>query len=291
MRQVLLVPLLVALAATASSGLSQRYLRPRIAAWGLVFGSVVTALAAVSALAMVIIEFAHAAAPTSALLPWCVHVGHHGSLPWAEASVAAAWLVAAGVRLTRCSARYRSLLPVGSFEEVEILDDHAPVAYTLPGARGRTVVSSGMLRALSTTEQAVLFSHERSHRSRRHDRFIHAVDLSAAVVPLLAPMRGYVRYATERWADEDAAGQVGDRRLVARALARAALVQHAAPRPGLAMADLGVRRRVDQLLAEPTGGSVVVVTVALSAGFTVIAGLSASVQVHHLAMVASHLCS
>lgn len=291
MSQLLLVPLLVALAATASSGMSQRYLRPRVAAWSLVVGATVTALAAVSALVMVLVEFVHAAAQTQGALAWCLHLDHHGPVPWVEGSIAAAWLAGAAVRVARCSARYRGLVPEAGSGGVEIVDDESPVAYTLPGGEGRTVVSSGMLRALSSNERAVLFSHERSHRARRHDRFILAVDLAVAVVPLLGPMRAYVRYATERWADEDAAQAVGDRRLVARALARAALVQHAARQPGMAMADLGVRTRVDQLLAEPTRRSIITLTAAGSAGLTALATVSASVQMHHLAMVTAHLCA
>jgi predicted transcriptional regulator len=46
---------------------------------------------------------------------------------------------------------------------------------------------------------------------------------AAAVNPLLAPVREAVTYLVERWADEEAAEAVADRRLVARAVARAAL--------------------------------------------------------------------
>jgi hypothetical protein len=42
-----------------------------------------------------------------------------------------------------------------------------------------------------------------------------------------------VRHATERWADEDAAAAVTDRTLVARTIARTALLQHRARRHAL----------------------------------------------------------
>jgi hypothetical protein len=72
-----------------------------------------------------------------------------------------------------------------------------------------------------------------------------------------------VRYCTERWADEDAARLVGDRRLVARTVGKAALItrrNHATPAAALAMAGsmMGrlrgagpVPRRVAALLTTP----------------------------------------
>jgi hypothetical protein len=59
----------------------------------------------------------------------------------------------------------------------------------------------------------------------------------------------------ERWADEDAARDVGDRDVVARTIARTALLQHAAYQPeraATAAATGGdVPRRVRALLAPP----------------------------------------
>ncbi|MBE1610051.1 hypothetical protein [Actinopolymorpha pittospori] len=51
------------------------------------------------------------------------------------------------------------------------------------------------------------------------------MDATAAANPLLATTARVVRLTTERWADEDAAAELGDRPLVARALARAALAR------------------------------------------------------------------
>ena len=52
-------------------------------------------------------------------------------------------------------------------------------------------------------------------------------DLAAAINPTLRPTARALRHTVERWADEDAADAVADRRTVARALARAALAAHA----------------------------------------------------------------
>lgn len=291
MSPALLAPLTVALVAAGIGGLSQRYFRPAVATWSLTISTVLAAIATLSAAAMTILSFAHAAPGTGRLLAWCLGVAHHsGRVPWVETAVATTWLTVASVRVRRCRRVYRALIPVGQVGEVEVLDGEEPVAYTLPGRCGRIVVSSGMLHALSAGEQQVLFSHERSHLRRRHDRFLHAVDLGVAVVPLLHPMKIFVRFATERWADEDAARSVGDRRLVARAVTRAALIQHASVQPGMALAGLGVRARVDQLLAAPARPAIVRATLLVTAGLTATVIASSSLQVHHLAMVAEQLC-
>jgi hypothetical protein len=291
MSPILLAPLTVALLAAGLGGLSQRYFRPAAATWSLTISTVLAAVATVSAAVMTIFSFLHVAPVTGRILAWCLQVEHHpGRVPWVETAIAASWLTVAAVRVRRCRADYRALAPGEQASEVEVLDGDEPVAYTLPGRCGRIVVSSGMLHALSEGEQEVLFAHERSHLRRRHDRFLHAVDLGVAVVPLLHPMKRFVRFATERWADEDAARSVGDRRLVARALTRAALVQHGSIQPGLALAGLGVRARVDQLLATPASPAVVRATLLVTAGLTATVVASSSLQVHHLAMVAEQLC-
>ena len=292
MSPILLAPLTVALLAAGLGGLSQRYFRPGAATWSLTISTVLAAVATISAAVMTIFSFVHVAPVTGQLLAWCLGLNHHsGRVPWVEAAVAASWLALAAVRVRRCRAGYRALVPEGTaVGDVEVLDGDEPVAYTLPGRCGRIVVSNGMLRALSGEEQEVLFSHERSHLRRRHDRFIYAVDLGVAVMPILFPMKRFVRFATERWADEDAARSVGDRRLVARALTRAALVQHGSIQPGLALAGLGVRARVDQLLAAPARPAVVRATLLITAGLTATVAASSSLQVHHLAMVAEQLC-
>lgn len=291
MSLLLLVPLAVAITATSLGGVSQRYFRPAVATWSLTISTVLTAVAALSAVAMTVFSFLHVSPVTGHLLAWCLGVEHHrGPVPWIETGLAMAWLAVAGLRLVRCRRRYRALMPTDSMADVELLTGEEPVAYTLPGRCGRIVVSTGMLRALGPGEEDVLFSHERSHLRHRHDRFLYAVDLGVAVVPLLAPMRRFVRFATERWADEDAALVVGDRRLVARAVSRAALAQNSAVQPGLALASLGVRERVDELLRVPARPAVVHATLLVTAALTATVMASSSLQVHHLAMVAEQLC-
>ena len=82
-----------------------------------------------------------------------------------------------------------------------------------------------------------------------------AADLTATVNPLLRPTAATVAHAVERWADEDAAQAVADRRVAARTLARTALLMHrhrpAAPTPAVGVLGADVPGRVEALLAPP----------------------------------------
>ncbi|NLU67821.1 M56 family metallopeptidase [Streptomyces sp. HNM0574] len=121
------------------------------------------------------------------------------------------------------------------------------------GRAGRVVVSTGMLRSLAGDERRALIAHERAHLGARHHRFLLASQLAARANPLLRPLRDAVAYSAERWADEEAARAVGDRKVVARAVGKAALVSRGEAMAGvLAFASTGpVPRRVAALL-EPT---------------------------------------
>ncbi|MGW4897604.1 M48 family metalloprotease [Kitasatospora sp. NPDC004240] len=136
--------------------------------------------------------------------------------------------------------------------DVAVLPDPTPYAYALPGSPGRVVVSTGMLAGLDADERAALLAHERAHLAHRHHRHLLAGQLASCVNPFLRPLARAVAYSTERWADEDSAQAVGDRRITARAVARAALVSHHAPAPGFAAfaapAPGPVPRRVAALL-------------------------------------------
>ncbi|MEV8554399.1 M56 family metallopeptidase [Streptomyces glaucescens] len=137
---------------------------------------------------------------------------------------------------------------------VAVLPDDTPYAYALPGGArdrtGRVVVTTGLLAGLRPAERRALFAHERAHLSARHHRFLLVVQLAARANPFLRPLRTAVSYTAERWADEEAARVVGDRRVVARAIGKAALVSRGTPVPTLAgfAAPGPVPRRVAALL-------------------------------------------
>ncbi|MER5449119.1 M48 family metalloprotease [Streptomyces sp. NPDC002764] len=134
--------------------------------------------------------------------------------------------------------------------ELVVAASPRPRAFAVPGDPGRILVTSAMLAALRPAERRVLLAHERAHLTHRHAFYVHAATLAAAANPLLLPVRGAVAYLVERWADEQAAGAVGDRRTTARALARAALVSHGAD-CALHFADRAVTRRIAALQATP----------------------------------------
>ncbi|MEV6700968.1 M56 family metallopeptidase [Streptomyces sp. NPDC051453] len=130
-------------------------------------------------------------------------------------------------------------------------------AFALPayrGRRSRVVVTSGMVRALKAGECEVLLAHERAHLAGRHHLLSAVVDLATVIHPGLRGLRQALAFHLERWADEEAAAVVGDRRTVAAAIARAALAgaSHGRTRAGgypLLSATSGpVPQRVEALL-------------------------------------------
>lgn len=102
------------------------------------------------------------------------------------------------------------------------VDDAWPAAFAVPGRAAVVVVTTGLREALPAAEMAAVIRHESAHLRSRHHLYIHAVEAAVCLNPMLAPCRRVVRYAAERHADESAAGP--DRAVVARAVARAAMV-------------------------------------------------------------------
>ncbi|MEU9154736.1 M56 family metallopeptidase [Streptomyces sp. NPDC048417] len=136
--------------------------------------------------------------------------------------------------------------------ELAVIDDDVPLAFALPGAPGRIVVSRGMLCCLGDDEREALLAHERAHLRGRHHLFQGLWRLTAALNPLLRPVTVAGEFVLERWADEEAAERVGDRRVVAHAVGRAALASAGASRPAALAATGGVvPQRVRALLAPP----------------------------------------
>ncbi|GAA3124515.1 M48 family metalloprotease [Streptomyces rameus] len=138
-----------------------------------------------------------------------------------------------------------------------VVDSPHADAYALPGRPHRIVVTTAMLRSLGAVEREALFAHERAHNRAGHHYFLVAAELAAHCHPALRGVRDTIRLAAERAADEAAAAALGDRRLIARAIARAALASHSSPstRPAFAPAATTgpVPRRVAALL-EPAEG-------------------------------------
>ena len=139
----------------------------------------------------------------------------------------------------------------GAAHRLRISPDEYPAAFTVP-LRGTIVVSAGMLRLLPADERRALLAHEDAHLRRFHAGYVLAAALAAAATPLLRPVARQVRLAVELWADQLAAREVGDGRVVARALARASLGANRPPQASgvrLAAADTDVSTRVRALLS------------------------------------------
>lgn len=163
--------------------------------------------------------------------------------------VAAVVLLAASL-VTAVRLAVRWVAEVRAAQGVSLLQTDVPMALAVPGRRGGVLVSRGLMAALSPAELGVVLQHEGSHLRHAHHRYLALGALAAGVLPPLRSLNERMRFALERWADEDAAEAVGDRELVARTIARVALLQPRRPEPGPmgAFADSGVVRRVEALM-------------------------------------------
>ncbi|MFF5438963.1 M48 family metalloprotease [Streptomyces achromogenes] len=181
-----------------------------------------------------------------------------------------------------------------------VVDSPRPDAYALPGRPHRVVVTTAMLRSLDGPEREALLAHERAHNAGGHHYALAAAGLAAHCHPALRRVRDTVRLAAERAADEAAAASVGDRRLTARAIARAALAAQAAhtaasarpARPGFApgAATGPVPRRVQALLAgpprPPRAHRAIAALLAACAALSCVSSVTATADVHHRVEVA-----
>lgn len=138
------------------------------------------------------------------------------------------------------------------------LPDADPRACAVGGLTGgRIAITSGLRRCLTEDEQAAVLAHERAHLAGGHHWYRMVAAWCGAVCPLLHRLPGLVEQSCERAADEAAALAIGDRRLLARALGKAALAaaraQQQTPASGGSPAFLhgGVPDRMAALLETP----------------------------------------
>lgn len=264
MTALLLLPLLLPFAVPPLARRAPDRLAPVTALWVITVSAVVLAGCSLAALGGFVLT-GLLKLPVFAGLGELVHPLHTASdlvvVPAAAVSVGALAVCAgtlgrAAVREVRAfrSARTEAdRRPAAG--DLCVVDSPHPDAYALPGRPHRIVVTTAMLRSLDAAEREALFAHERAHNRGGHHYFLAAAELAAHCHPALRPVRGSIRLAAERAADEAAAAAVGDRRLTARAIARAALAGQEArsARPECAPAATSgpVPRRVKALLATP----------------------------------------
>ncbi|WP_020134592.1 M56 family metallopeptidase [Streptomyces sp. 351MFTsu5.1] len=229
---LLLVPLLLPWAAPALARRVPAHCSPSAALWALTVSAVLLAGGSVAALGTLTLtgllkipafaalgELVHPLPTPSAwvLLPLAALAA--GLLTLAALTLVLSLVrQSAGLRTARAAADRR---PAAG--DLCVIDSPRPDAYALPGRPHRIVVTTAMLRSLDASEREALFAHERAHNTGGHHWFLAVAELTAHCHPALRPVRDAIRLAVERAADEAAAGTVGDRRLTARAIARAAL--------------------------------------------------------------------
>ena len=247
------LPLLLPVPAALAARPLAQHLESRAATWILTLCAL--ALAALSSAALGILAGAGLIrlSPAAWAGHWSAATVRAGDpVTWAEAAPAAVLLAAAAYAAGRLLWRRAQAVVAAGVEaaclpgpgQVVVVEDPDPDAYALPGLPGRIVVSTGMLQVLDDADRDALLAHERAHLSCHHYAFAAATGLAAAANPLLRPMATAVAYTTERWADENAATAVGDRRQVARAVAKAALAtQRTRTRTLLPAAALGILGR------------------------------------------------
>ena len=115
------------------------------------------------------------------------------------------------------------------------------------------------MRVLTERQRRVLFAHERAHLRFGHHRFHLVAQVATAVNPTLLRAESAMAFLCERWADEYAAAEVGDRGLAARSVSAAALAAPTAAAAPVGPAgvpgfrDHEVVRRVRALLVPQPG--------------------------------------
>jgi len=272
MRALILISLLFPLAAAPLARAVTARVEPRLATCLMTASAVLLAGTSCGALGLLVLSELVRMPSLARLGHWSAAIVADGGLPGGWTSLGAGVLLgvallAAGafaVRRARAlgdARRHARDLPGRG--ELVVTGDDAADAYAVPGRPGRIVVSTGMLGVLDERGRTALLAHERAHLSGRHHWYTAAARLAAAANPLVRPLANAVEYTVERWADEAAAAAVGDRRLVARAIASAALATKATrPRrdvfatlgavlsgPAAAVRHRILRRRADPLAA------------------------------------------
>ena len=194
-----------------------------------------------------------------------------------SAALGAALLATARFIVIRCRAlidAFRHARSLPSTGAVIVTSQPTADAYTVPGAPGRIVVSTGMVAALDEPSLRALVAHEQAHLDGSHYVYATLARLAATANPFVRPLSTAVEYSIERWADEEAATATGDRLAVARAISSAAVAAkhgHAQAEHGIMLGALGsspstnlsdagpIPRRVAALLvpARPTSTTAV----------------------------------
>ncbi|MEZ0050084.1 Zn-dependent protease with chaperone function [Mycobacterium sp. MAA66] len=142
--------------------------------------------------------------------------------------------------------RYRT-----GYGGLRILDVEQPLAYCVPGVRGRVVLSEGALNTLHDSEIAAILSHEHAHLRARHDLVLEMFIAVHAAFPRFVRSGSAldaVRLLIELLADDSAVRATGPTPL-ARALV--ACAGSRVPKGALAAGGPTTVLRVQRLAGKP----------------------------------------
>lgn len=190
-------------------------------------------------------------------------------------------------RIARASRPLVDLVPAHLRSVTCIIEDPAPLSYTLGALRARIVVSEGLLEALEPEEVQAVLAHEEGHLLA-HDGLLiligQTIASSMAVVPGMRLAFARMRRAQELAADEYATAAVGDALVVASSLQKFArsLVSPPAPAPAFVQ-EGGVAERIQELLKDwvtKTGTSRRRLALAIGLSFVVLASFSTSAMAY-----------
>ena len=283
-----ILPLQAAIALAVAVTTAHRNLPPTLAVRAVAVALAVVAGAAVPTVWILGLGYLTHAPFVGSGLRWCLEIfGAHDRIsPWI--GVPSIFFGAVGaVRALRVVSAHRRLRhDHPGFVEIACHDQ--PFAVTLPGRGGHVVLSSGLVELLDDDEQRVVLAHEGAHARHRHDRYLLVAQLSAATIPMLRPLASRLQFSLERWADEAAVQECGDRQFVAHTLAKVAF-RSVSPAGSLSFAGLGVPARVSALLSPPAPvpRSSLVIGLWLAIAAT---GALAAFQIHNLASLVTALC-
>ena len=285
----LAIPLAVALGVSALTTSLHRRLPPRFAARFVTVALALLVLAALPTALVVAVAFLAHAPVVGLGFQWCARViGLHGAVsPWLGVPVVT-FLAVGAYRAGRLLSEYRTLR-VDDAVPIHVARSERPYAVTLPGRGGQIVISSAMVELLDERERRIVLAHEAAHARYRHDRYLLAAEMGAALVPPLRGLSKRIGYSIERWADDVAAAECGDRSLVAVTLGKVALLSQPMPRGVAGFAGLGVASRMHALLQPPVAvpGQRQTAMVWSALAVTAIAVLY---QLHHLERLLTALC-
>jgi len=284
-------PALLAVIAATAGGWLRRRVPPRAAVVLLTGLALLGATAVLWALTLVVVGGMIGVPELMKQFGWCHRVlAASHSAPWGVGAVAGVLLLAGIGCAIRFDLQWRRTVRAyrGSGPGIEILPTTDKVAFAAPGRPGRVVISQGLLAVLDPEEGDAVIAHEQGHLVQKHSRYLRITGLAAAAVPVLRPLARQLRFATERAADEAAVEVVGDRRIVARAIVRAALAT--SPAGVMGIGGDSVEGRVHELIhPRPTGW------LPVGAGLCGVAAAAAAmaastVQLHHLVAFGAHVC-